>query len=138
MYDLATIKEMQLQAAKKAAEEGNTPLYLWPDELNLEGIRRFPFIGNYLPNGWYRVELTPEVDPNRRGIYGGDNEGYGAYFIDSSGFSGTSEAALSAEEFLERLTINYAYGIVEVGQFQVKVGLFSNHRNNGGNHEGVL
>jgi hypothetical protein len=91
---------------------------------------RVPMIGKRLPYGWERVDINEWDDEDDHGIYGGDNEGCGAYFVDSSGFGELIEAALTIDQFVDVLKphddngIELGYGVVEVGQFQVKVGVF--------------
>ena len=86
-------------------------------------LKCIPFIGRHLPKGWERVRITPEFDSNRRGIYADDNGGFGAYFVDATGFGRESEPALTAGEFLRRIRLGYGYAIVEAGQYQVKIGV---------------
>ena len=55
----------------------------------------------------------------------GDIKGYelvNTFFVDSSGFGGDSEPALTFPRFLDKVRAGYYYGIKEVGQFQVYIG----------------
>jgi len=45
-------------------------------------------------------------------------------FVDSSGFGGPGEPALTIEEFHSKIKAGFGYAIVEAGQFQVYVGVF--------------
>jgi hypothetical protein len=114
------------EAARKAARQNLKPFFFWPAAFleNAEKqLGKIPFLGTYLPKDFERVRLTPEFDPQRHGIYEGDNNGFGAYFVDT-GFGGRGEPPLTIEEFLERIRFDVAYGLVEAGEFQVKIGVF--------------
>jgi hypothetical protein len=109
MMSLQTIRDIQAEAAERAAEEGLTPFVTWPEDLDrIEQQHRFPFpfIGDYVPDGW-----TLEDE----------------YFVDSSGFGGDGEAAMSAERFMDVLAehVGAGWAIREAGQFQVMVGRYS-------------
>jgi hypothetical protein len=118
MMGLETIRELQSEAASRAAELNSEPLIIWaPEE-----IRSIPSIGTYLPHGWARVSLHDERC--NHGVYMGDNEGFGAYFVDSSGFGAPGEPAMTYDKLLEVVEVGMAYAIVEEGQFQVKIGVF--------------
>lgn len=45
-------------------------------------------------------------------------------FVDSSGFGGVAEAALTIDQFHHRIKAGFGYGVVDAGQFQVHVGVF--------------
>jgi len=141
MLGAAQIREMQRQAAVHAAREKQVPLTIYPEDMeNIQDVvREIPFIGDYLPTGWERVSLRNE--DGSRGVYMGDNEGYGAYFVDSSGFGSPYEPALTLEEFCARVRPGRAYAIVEAGEFQVKIGVFRRvwrERNGNSNGSGTL
>jgi len=124
VYEIILASERE---AKKAARDHRKPFFFWPgfdqDDL-FEQLRKIPYLGTYLPKGFERVRLTEEFDPNHRGIFEGDNRGFGAYFVDSTGFGGPHEPCLQVQEFLGRIRYDVAYGIVEAGEMQVKVGVF--------------
>ena len=113
MMHPSEIRRMSDEAAKKAAEENQTP-YVFYDENEVEGPGPFPFpsIGDYEPPNWERV---------------GDD-----LMCDSSGFGSPGELALTANQLKAKIkeligeheeeTIGFA--ITEVGQFQVYVGVF--------------
>ena len=123
MQSVETIRELSRQQAILAAEMDQKPLSVWPEDIESGDISGIPFLGDYLPDGYARDTLQPEYDKNPNGVYMGDNDGYGAFMVDSSGFGSRGEPALTIAEFIERLTPGY-YAIVEAGQFQVKVGKF--------------
>ena len=54
----------------------------------------------------------------------GDNEGYGAYFVDCTGLGKPDELALTIDEFTNRVKLEYGYAIVEIGRHQAKIGVF--------------
>ena len=124
MMSIEQIRQESQRAASEAASEDKRPLFI--DQFDLELARRgnyahlsIPFIGTYLPEGFKRQE----IDQDLSGVYSGDNNGYGAFFVDSSGFGGPGEAAISLARMFEVMEKGY-YAIVEAGQFQVKVGMF--------------
>jgi len=125
-----TIRQLAREAAEEAAKEGKQPMAVWPEDIeaakngHIKAIQGIPFLGDYVPAGFERVNLQPEYDMNSHGIYMGDNEGFGAYMVDSSGFGSVGESALTIDEFIDRLTPGY-WAVVEAGQFQVKVGKFN-------------
>jgi len=129
MFSLSAIKSMNAEAAEKAEEDGDAPCLLDAGDVyelqdgDYSILKRLPHMGPYLPVGWHRVRLDHH-DPNPHGIFMGDNEGCGAYFVDSSGFGRPGEGALTADEFVERVKSGYGYAIVEAGEFQVKIGVF--------------
>ena len=123
MQSVESIRELSRQQAILAAEMGQKPLSVWPEDIEGGQVEGIPFLGDYLPDGYARDTLQAEYDKNSHGVYMGDNDGYGAFMVDSSGFGSAGEPALTMVEFIERLTPGY-YAIVEAGQFQVKVGKF--------------
>jgi hypothetical protein len=112
MMSAGMIREIQAEAAERAAQDNETPYMLWPEDLDLirDRIRRgegpafpFPFIGDYVPRGWEMI----------------DN-----FMADSSGFGAPDEPALTPEQMIERIKPGMGYAIIEAGQFQVVVGEF--------------
>lgn len=122
MFDLNTLHELSLEAAAVAAKAAKVPLTITQEDLDLgnDAIRRIPNLGNYLPDGWKREHLE-----DAHGVYDGDNDGFGAYFVDSSGWGGPGEAALGLGELIELIEPGFGYAIVEEGQFQIKIGKFA-------------
>lgn len=98
MYDLETIKQMNIEQAKKA--KGKMPLIYTGVPKDL---RKIPNFGDYRPKGWKLVET---------------------HFVDNSGLGRPGEAALTFNEFVQRAKKGKGYGIIESGQFQVKIGEF--------------
>lgn len=117
MMSLEAIRQMSAEAAERAAEENQTPyVYFSLDEIGNRAYRDapafpFPFLGDYVPDGW-------ETDGE-------------SYFVDSSGLGADDEPALSvgrfAQEVLARETaaradgVSLGWAVVEAGQFQVYV-----------------
>lgn len=132
MMDIRTIHEMSREAAAEAAEMEREPYYL--DEIELQNLRDhfdgfpFPNLGSYEPEGWERVDVVDEgmIDDNWRGLgtSGMTEDEPKGFFVDSSGFGGAGEPALTVAEFLDALKPGYGYAVFEVGQFQVKVAAF--------------
>ena len=122
MMDLQTIHELSLETAAVAAEAAKAPLIITREDIELgdEAIRRVPSLGNYLPHDWKRVRIE-----DARGVYADDNDGFGAYFVDASGWGRPDEAALQLSELVNIIEPGFGYAIVEEGQFQVKIGKFA-------------
>jgi hypothetical protein len=113
MMSLEAIKELSDEAAQEAAEEVKVP-YIPFNRAEIEGYTRFPFpnLGSYVPEGW---ELLEDPAP---------------LFCDSSGFGAENESALTPKQLIKALLelydkdSGYGYAIIEVGQFQVYLGIF--------------
>jgi len=128
MMDLQTIHELTAKSARDAKRRGKQPMVFSEQQLedakesdNMpDGFRQMPNLGSYLPKGWARVRLE-----SQHGMYAGDNKGYGAFMVDGSGFGQPGEPALTIGEFVEKLKPGLGYGIVEAGQFQVKIGVYA-------------
>ena len=104
MFSLATIQDIQRQAAARAAEEEKVPFVVWQEDLAAFPPFPFPFLGDYVLPGW-KLDRT--------------------WFVDSSGFGEPGEAALTATQFRDQLEVGKGYAIVEQGQFQVYIGEYS-------------
>ena len=141
MITLEQIHAEQLRAAAEAARERREPLTIWPADLATPeatyGLcRGIPFLGNYIPRGYKRVNVQ-DVLPYHLDYF----------FVDAmGGWENTHhEAALSIGEFREMLmellqidnlehpigldgrydvSSSYSLGIWEVGQFQVNIALY--------------
>lgn len=128
MISIETARSMAQDQAAKAAQDGNVPFMVWQDDLDHLNVAKvcmaMPYLGTHLPDNWERVKL----DENTPGVNMGDNDDFGAFFVDSSGFAGLGEAALTPEAFIEHLEAGFGYAIVEAGQFQVKIGKFKQNR----------
>ena len=101
MMSLSQIQYESRAAAAKAAREDKHPFIVEAEDLKAIPPFPFPFIGDYVPDGWRKVE---------------------DYFVDSSGFGRPGEPALTIEQFVKRLTVGHGYAITEAGQFQLYVG----------------
>ncbi len=123
MMSLSTIQAMNDEAASQAQDEDLQPVEYTGQPIMSMG-RIMPFIGGHLPTGYERVSLQEEYDGDPHGLYMGDNDGFGAYFVDSSTMGASDEPAMNLNQFAARLREGYAYALVETGQFQVKVGVF--------------
>ena len=129
MRSLEVIKAMSREAAARACREGAQPFtFDVHDVKDLQTgdrapLQAIPNVGEYLAPFYVRVRVG-DVDHEEHGVFSGDADGYGAYFVDSSGFGGEGDSALSIEQFMQRVQPGYAYAIVEQGQFQIKIGMF--------------
>lgn len=123
---MATIREMQTEAADNAARNSMIPTVVW-DDMSLEpDLKGIPNLGDYVPYGWRMAEES-EFSTDAM-------ESDGTLFVDASGWGSAGESALTQEQFysavrsilaeaLERdQTVGFA--ITEVGQFQAYVGVF--------------
>ena len=137
MYDLETIKQMNQDAGQNAMDQGLEPLkFNSVDMNNLKGgditpIRSMPDLGDSVPSGWSRFNLSKIKDKftYKYKIYKDDAKGLGAFFVDQ-GMGSDNEPAMTINQFIHSLSeiwnINkrLGFGIVETGQFQVKIGVF--------------
>jgi len=101
MMSLEQIRALSAERAREAAEEGMEPFIVWEDDLKAIPPFPFPFLGDYVPEGWKMVT---------------------EYFVDSSGFGEEGEGALTAEQFASKIVVGRGYAVTEAGQFQVYVG----------------
>ena len=114
MLDFSAIVEIRKEAAETAESEGLTPLSIlgFDPASPLEFIRRIPFLGDYIPQGWEHAKNIPDL------------------FVDSTGLGGAGEPALSIKEFTGRLLDfwksgeNWGFGIFESGEFQVYIRVY--------------
>lgn len=97
--------EMILDEAGERAQEMKLEPYLISSLEEIEAMPPFPFpnIGSYRPSNWEQI---------------------GSLFCDSSGFGLPSESALTPEQLIAKLEVGFAYAIIEVGQFQLYIGVF--------------
>jgi hypothetical protein len=110
------LQEFIDEAHERAELEGLVPTHI--RDIDLERIPPFPFpfIGDYIPEGW---EQARDID--------GDPV---TLFCDSSGFGSESEPALTVKQLIGKLREykrsgdSYGFAITQVGQFQVYVGVF--------------
>lgn len=116
MLDYSQIKEMAQDAAEEAEERGLKPFSIL--DLNLQDVPPFPFpfLGDYVPEGW---EILPDENGQQQTL-----------FCDSSGMGDDDEPALSVNQLLCKLEQykksgdNIGFGIVESGEFQIVLGLY--------------
>ena len=135
--DLDTIKDLNKKAGLNAKENKIMPLVFNSVDMDklkhndIEPIRNMPDLGNSIPKGWNRFNLGKIKDKftyNYK-IYSDDADGSGAFFVDQ-GMGSDNEPAMTIPQFIKSLSeiwnINkrLGFGIVETGQFQVKIGVF--------------
>lgn len=131
MFSGATIRSMQEAAAVKAARERRVPFVVWPgDDLS---AFPFPSIGDYVPIGWRQL-TSAETGLDSAYLPGVTNREYVNVLVDSSGFGGEDEPALTPSglrTLIERLNVwadekkaTVGWAITEIGQFQVVVAAF--------------
>ena len=137
MMDIETIKQVNKKAGRHAKKQGIQPLiFNSVDMNNLKGgditpIRSMPDLGDSVPSGWSRFNLGKIKDKftYKYKIYKDDAKGLGAFFVDQ-GMGSENEPAMTIPQFTKSLSeiwdINkkLGFGIVETGQFQVKIGVF--------------
>jgi len=108
MMSIDLIREINEKHAREAAEQGQTP-YVYGrvgDVVDMIPFP-FPFLGDYLPEGWEQV---------------------GTHFVDSSGLGADDEPALSVGQFVALIEEHIGehpgtgWAITSAGQFQVYVG----------------
>lgn len=106
MMGLNTMREINRQAAVRAAQQKKRPYLLQDDDgyRMLQG-RSFPFphLGYWMPDGYTMTRV---------------------FFVDASGFGADCEPAYSIRQFTEKLVPGRYYAVVETGQFQVHVAEF--------------
>ena len=117
MMALETIRRLSAEAAAKAAKGKKRPLTFF-DETDLTDFfatprgpssRSFPNLGDYVPKGWRMTKTL---------------------FCDHSGFGAPNEPALTRDQLMEELRGDiakgneYGYGVIEVSQFQLVLGVF--------------
>lgn len=107
------IREVSKQAAAKARRAKKVPFTVEMEDLqdwkqcvasgNLP-LLPFPFLGPYAPRGWQQTNTL--------------------FFVDSSGWGGQGESALTIPQFIEKLEVGKSYAIIEAGQFQIYIAEF--------------
>ena len=131
MMDLATLIHVNRQAARRSANVGKVPLIL--DQRDIDDMAAgadrmpsggIPYIGDRAPKGWRHVNLSLWfLDDDRHGVYL-EAFGYGAFFVDKSGFGSPGDPALTLQQFAALIRPGFGYGVIEDGQFQCHVGVF--------------
>lgn len=123
MMSLQTTQNINREAAIKAAATNRYPFTFEAEDVGIiDSLRAIPFLGDHLPTNWRRKNITTKNHVH--GLYNDDNDGHGAWMVDSSGIGGFGEPALMIEEFLDMIQAGHSYAIVEAGQFQIKIGEF--------------
>lgn len=121
MFSPEYIRSLQDEAARKAASENLTPYAPTRDEIDAMPPFPFPFVGNYVADGWEPVKGDHEGE-----VWDGTNQE--AWFVDTSGFGAPDEPALTVDQLKDRLRENvgkgYGYALIEIGQFQGYLGVF--------------
>ena len=100
---LSTIAAMSRKAAKKASNDNLTPFIIEKDDINHYPPFPFPYIGDYIPEGWKLINTL---------------------FCDTSGCGADNEPALTVDQLLNILETGKGYAIIEEGQFQLTLGVF--------------
>jgi hypothetical protein len=119
------IVAMSRKAARDSAAQGVHPMILEQEDIDdaQQGKRSIvngiPFIGDRRPRGWRHVKLD-----KGHGVYDGYCSGAGAFFVDASGWGKPGELALTFDEFVAQIKPGLGYAIVEVGEFQIAIGVF--------------
>ena len=137
MMDIETIKQVNREAGKNAQENNIKPLVFNSVDMaklihnDIEPIRSMPDVGDSVPSGWQRFNLGKIKDQFKYSykIYKDDAKGFGAFFVDQ-GMGSENEPAMTINQFIHSLSEIWnknkrlGFGIVETGQFQVKIGIF--------------
>ena len=137
MMDIETIKQVNKEAGKNAKENNIKPLVFNSVDMDklkhndIEPIRTMPDVGDSVPSGWNRFNLGKIKDQFKYSykIYKDDAKGFGAFFVDQ-GMGSENEPAMTINQFIHSLSEIWkknkklGFGIVETGQFQVKIGIF--------------
>jgi len=116
MWSLEMINEMNAEAGEAAREQEVEPLLLTADEY--EGLSTVSAVGGFPNLGDYADEIDDE------------HERVETLFCDSSGFGSPNEPALTQEQLdgkVKELLGEHdelLFGIVEVGQFQLHLGVW--------------
>ncbi|HQR20094.1 MAG TPA: hypothetical protein PKV98_04465 [Burkholderiaceae bacterium] len=129
MMSPQTIRSMSRKAARDSLARGDVPLLVTERDLGVldEHLRHMPFLGDRCPRGWKRVPACSLVEDTHGLVPFGGAEQNHYVEVDSSGFGGEGEIALTFSQFCQWVSergAGYGYAIVEAGQFQVVVGIF--------------
>ena len=108
MMGLATIRQFQREAARKARRNKAVPVIVEAEDIadaqagNTAAIH-IPNLGDHRPKGYKLVDTL---------------------FVDKTGFGSEREPALTINGMFRRMKAGYAYAMIEEGQFQCYVGEF--------------
>lgn len=113
------LERINNEATRRALEKKQEPYVLF-DKEDIDKFPPFPFthLGDYTPPGW---ELLEDQEP---------------LFCDTTGFGKSSEPALTTAELKRELrklydqNPNYGYAVIEIGQFQLYLGVFRRTNDN--------
>lgn len=129
MMSPEVIRSMSAEAALKASRLHKRPLMIEEDDLRLndehlvEFMRRMPFLGDYVPEGYERVDAC-----DQEALAGMPRaQHYKALFVDASEWGTEFEPALTLMEFakaVRALGPGYGYALAEHGQFQVNIWVY--------------
>jgi hypothetical protein len=115
---------LKVEAQNRSRREGVTP-YLFL-QAHKDGRLKpcIPFVGERVwVRDWIVADLNkllPNVTLSQRGDFHESN----IFFVDSSGWGGKGEMALTLKEFVDMAPVGFGYAVVEAGQFQVCVRAF--------------
>jgi len=124
-----TMHEITNAAADLARRERKVPHIFTAPEVavlnsgHLTPLGAIPFIGNYIPAGWERLDL--ETEKNVDGIAHDQSVRSMPrhFFVDSSGCDKTGRA-MSDKRFAELVKPGVGYAVIEAGEFQICIGAF--------------
>jgi hypothetical protein len=108
MMSLSEIARLSEEMTERSAAENKQP-YVFFDESEIKPPWKFPLLGSYEPNGW---KLEDKL------------------FCDRTGMGSEDEPALTTKQLIEKLKAYqdkeelYGFGIIEVGPFQLYIGVF--------------
>lgn len=109
MLSLAQVEDDSRRAAQRAPRDKKRPFTIEAEDLAAfragdHSAIGIPFIGGYVPKGFEPTENL--------------------YFVDSSGFGGTGEAALTMDQFLSRVVpgLSYAADVKRAGARRIRGG----------------
>lgn len=99
MYSLETLNYLNDEAVKRARQAKRKPVFFNGDAEQFS----VPYVGDRSFSGLKRVKTL---------------------FVDTSGWGGEHEPAMTQAQFLKQLDTECAYGVVEQGEFQCYVGVW--------------
>lgn len=120
MLSYTTIRDIAHEAAERAAAEGLAPTNVQTIDLPACPPFPFPFLGDYVPAGWVRVDSWAVDDPLAPD----------PLWCDSTGCGLPSEPALTVDGLIARLGDfkksgeAFAFAIIEQGECQVYLGIY--------------
>lgn len=139
MMSLSTIKALDRQAARKAAQAKREPFVIFSADTAEGDLRHAPFLGGYCPKGWRRAaQADVGLTTDMHGVYGTEREVL--LFLDKMGVGGGGgDLSLPQAGAVIRHALSYAaalgltlgVGLCLEGQFQVHVQLYVKGRKRG-------